>query len=231
MKEACYSRWLTRWIQIFQRIWSGRVTTERRAWELLSLVDQIHLWGVTSFRDSVIRHLDAWHKFGRSCYAEDVGYMNSTPAAGKIIQDGQLHYKMTIMPLPTWTESFSDDACENFETRAATHLQRAFSEVWGRIDSKFPQVQYCGVDACSPGTRLNSKEEAIAHFRDVHGQKEEELALLKRYWGQGVWAEDPDQVEKGAKLKSVHSKKWAARRRLRLRDTSKDGPDPKRRKL
>ncbi|KAL7759383.1 hypothetical protein ACKLNR_009473 [Fusarium oxysporum f. sp. zingiberi] len=62
----------------FQRIWSGRVSTERRAWELLSLIDQIHLWGVTVFRDFVIRHLKPWHEFGKRCYVNDIDFTTSS---------------------------------------------------------------------------------------------------------------------------------------------------------
>ncbi|KAE8415700.1 hypothetical protein BDV36DRAFT_285156 [Aspergillus pseudocaelatus] len=50
-------------VYILQRIWSGRVVTPRKAWEFLSLVDQIHLWGVTDFRNSIINRLNDWHEF------------------------------------------------------------------------------------------------------------------------------------------------------------------------
>ncbi|KAB8214327.1 hypothetical protein BDV33DRAFT_196216 [Aspergillus novoparasiticus] len=50
-------------VYIFQRIWSGRVVTLRKAWELLSFIDQIHLWGVTDFRNTIINRLNDWHEF------------------------------------------------------------------------------------------------------------------------------------------------------------------------
>jgi hypothetical protein len=59
-------------VYVFQRIWSARIVAERKAWELLSLIDQIHLWGVTDHREFVIRYLKPWHEFVEECYARDV---------------------------------------------------------------------------------------------------------------------------------------------------------------
>ncbi|EXL93051.1 hypothetical protein FOIG_13938 [Fusarium odoratissimum NRRL 54006] len=76
----------------FQRIWSGRVSTERRAWELLSLIDQIHLWGVTVFRDFVIRHLKPWHEFGKRCYVNDIDFTTSSSDKRIRIFDESVRY-------------------------------------------------------------------------------------------------------------------------------------------
>ncbi|KAF1808088.1 hypothetical protein P152DRAFT_371413, partial [Eremomyces bilateralis CBS 781.70] len=50
-------------VYVFQRIWSGRIVTEMKAWELLSIVDQIHNWAISEHRAFVLGHLKSWQKF------------------------------------------------------------------------------------------------------------------------------------------------------------------------
>ncbi|OJJ78665.1 uncharacterized protein ASPGLDRAFT_1198086 [Aspergillus glaucus CBS 516.65] len=76
-------------VYVFQRIWSDRVVTMRKAWELLSLVDQIHLWGVTYFRSSIIQCLKQWHEFSRMCYANDVMFLIRMLKTDRFMQDGK----------------------------------------------------------------------------------------------------------------------------------------------
>ena len=57
--------------QLFRRIWSGCIETERGAWELLALMDQINDWAITTFRDFVIHHLEEWHKYCDANYLFD----------------------------------------------------------------------------------------------------------------------------------------------------------------
>ncbi|KAL5607182.1 hypothetical protein FOBRF1_007679 [Fusarium oxysporum] len=83
----------------FQRIWSGRVSTERRAWELLSLINQIHLWGVTVFRDFVIRHLKPWHEFGKRCYVNDIDFTTSSSDKRiRIFDESMVDHKEILRP-------------------------------------------------------------------------------------------------------------------------------------
>lgn len=53
------------------KIWSGSIETERGAWELLMLVDQIHDWAVKTFRNFVIQHLKPWHRYCDANYLLD----------------------------------------------------------------------------------------------------------------------------------------------------------------
>ena len=53
------------------KIWSGSIETERGAWELLTLVDQIHDWAVETFRNFVIQHLKSWHSYCDANYLLD----------------------------------------------------------------------------------------------------------------------------------------------------------------
>ena len=53
--------------------------TEQKAWELLSLVDQIHEWGVTEHRDLVISHLEEWHEYCSISYARRAQALSNLP--------------------------------------------------------------------------------------------------------------------------------------------------------
>ncbi|EXM24013.1 hypothetical protein FOTG_08948 [Fusarium oxysporum f. sp. vasinfectum 25433] len=131
----------------FQRIWSGRVSTERRAWELLSLIDQIHLWGVTVFRDFVIRHLKPWHEFGKRCYVNDIDFTTSSSDKRIRIFDESDIFCFKLMQVIVWKPEAK-----------AIHLLPYFN---------------CIVGTCSEthlvGYPLGSLEEVHAHLYDFHG--------------------------------------------------------------
>ena len=44
-------------------IWEGNITSKRTAWQLHSLIDQIHAWAVNTFRPCIIASLESWHKY------------------------------------------------------------------------------------------------------------------------------------------------------------------------
>lgn len=218
-------------IQVFQRIWSGRITTEYKAWELLSIVDQIHLWGVTEFRNFVIQHLKAWHEFGKECYARDVDFMNIMPQAGKKVANGKVNFSLPSFPLPRWTEHFTTEARRNFKHRALGHLYEAFLTYWGaHAHFRFPDILDCALEGCSPGRRLATPEEAIAHLRDVHGSDVEDLASLSRHWGRQEWAEPPTELTSNSNSSSTTSSSVVNRRRRRPKSTGSELRRSKRRK-
>ena len=62
---------MSKTVTLFRTIWSGSISTDRKAWELLYLVDQIHHWAKTRFRDFVIQHLKPWHKYCDENYLFD----------------------------------------------------------------------------------------------------------------------------------------------------------------
>lgn len=88
------------------------MTTERTAWELLQIVDQIHIWGATDFRDFVIQHLRPWHELGKTCYVNDIDYINWLRHASAVTADGQVGRKIPKKcgRLPGWTEHVTEDA-------------------------------------------------------------------------------------------------------------------------
>ncbi|KAK0619141.1 hypothetical protein B0T14DRAFT_429225 [Immersiella caudata] len=89
---------------IFQRLWSARVVTERKAWELLSLVDQIHEWGVTHFRDRVIRHLRRWHDFSDASYKKNAEALLTVPEPYVDTETGELIWSLLDPELPDWAD-------------------------------------------------------------------------------------------------------------------------------
>ncbi|KAI5921306.1 hypothetical protein F4810DRAFT_375050 [Camillea tinctor] len=167
-------------VYVFQRIWSDRITTERKAWELLSFVDQIHLWGVTGHRDFVIQHLKEWHEFGRECYADDVHIMNQIPQVGKMVVGNTVQCMMPSFPLPKWTEYFTEEARDDFESRSLGHIYEAFLTFWGDPMHEFPGELHCQLDGCRPGVLLETPDEVVKHLREVHpgdGGEEEQAEL------------------------------------------------------
>ncbi|ENH69415.1 hypothetical protein FOC1_g10011767 [Fusarium oxysporum f. sp. cubense race 1] len=122
-------------------IWSGRVSTERRAWELLSLIDQIHLWGVTVFRDFVIRHLKPWHEFGKRCYVNDIDFTTSSSDKRIRIFDESVRYwfPRPCNELAEWTKHFPPETQLRFRDALGHFLFQANAsyclETRGKSDS------------------------------------------------------------------------------------------------
>ncbi|KAI6365431.1 hypothetical protein MCOR25_005358 [Pyricularia grisea] len=112
-------------------IWNGKVTNERKAWELLSIVDQIHHWAITKHRDFVIRHVREWHEFCEECHRQDAIklWLSSGPykkrhtaAASRARRQG-----LRGLRLADWTEYLGSEAHNKIRRRAieiAQDLQR-----------------------------------------------------------------------------------------------------------
>ena len=90
-------------MQIFQKIWTGTIALERQAWELLSLIDQIHEYATTTFRDFVLRHLKPWHEFCEDNYLLDwkSNYNTGRKRKRTCSEDEDL-------PMPTWVDLLKD---------------------------------------------------------------------------------------------------------------------------
>ncbi|KAF1970805.1 hypothetical protein BU23DRAFT_368284, partial [Bimuria novae-zelandiae CBS 107.79] len=149
-------------VYLYQRIWSGRIANERSAWELLHLVDQIHEWGVTTFRRYVIRHLHAWHSFGRAVWAKDASVLRFT--LGK---DFATCGMTVAFKAPAWAESFGEDFKATLQEKSAKLLTKICIE-----EQPGEAFFRCQVGRCRtenyPGYALFSPEEAIRHYAKVH---------------------------------------------------------------
>ncbi|KFZ13080.1 hypothetical protein V501_03895 [Pseudogymnoascus sp. VKM F-4519 (FW-2642)] len=110
--EDCVSRD----VYIFQKIWSGRVINERSAWELLSLIDQIHEYAVTTFRKYVIEHLHRWHIFLYN------SLLNQDLKCDIFTKTMNGYTSIDPKGLPSWTKSLSTKAKAKLRLRAKESL-------------------------------------------------------------------------------------------------------------
>lgn len=98
---------------------------QRSAWELLSLIDQIHAYAITHFRDYVIQHLRAWHEYCDENYLLDWDSRYNVPRQKKrkrtcVGEEG--------LVLPSWTKSLSSEAQDKIQARAKKSMEKALNE-------------------------------------------------------------------------------------------------------
>ena len=155
--------------QIFQRIWSGCVDELRNAWRLLSLIDQIHEWGVTKHRAFVIRHLTGWHRYCQQSYAHDVNALLSFEPhqwPKSLLQE--------IWTSPDWVKSLPRN-----RGKQKTQMQRRLKEILDAARVNQAQIErreytsqvICQAGRCGKGTYPGfpvSKADATKHVRDFH---------------------------------------------------------------
>ncbi|KAK6832344.1 hypothetical protein RU639_004121 [Aspergillus parasiticus] len=198
-------------VYIFQRIWSGRVVTLRKAWELLSLVDQIHLWGVTDFRNSIINRLNDWHEFGRRCYANDVDFMFRNVGADRFTRDGKEYRGIpeACLQLADWAKHLSEEARGKLRERVISYFHQACPRDLPDLTDNWPAAIACLLDDCgpvgNPGYPIQCKEEMAAHYREVHGEDDDVIADLERLWDEPKEIDNdnnPVQVRKRERLES-----------------------------
>lgn len=164
---------------MFQRIWSGRVTTERKAWELLSLIDQIHLWGATDFRQFVMKHLQPWYAFAEKCYHIDAVLLLRNPGLNLELRDGTVWCQMpsVYVDLADWAQHITDDARDKLQNKLSLHVVEAcvqfrYAEslsIWG-----------CSIDDCASSSislyPIATLEEVIRHLSEIHGIGDADIA-------------------------------------------------------
>ncbi|KAI0399688.1 hypothetical protein F4802DRAFT_588444, partial [Xylaria palmicola] len=160
-------------VYLFQRIWSGRVITERCAWELLYLVDQIHEWGVTDFRDFVIRHLKPWHEFAKKCYVSDFDTMTTFPGHQPKVINGDRHFPVPLDRLPEWTRWLNEKSRSKFQDRAKEvywAAGAAYNPGTRQASDEFSQILCCTLGDCGDGLGfpLTGVQEIYEHLKSFH---------------------------------------------------------------
>ncbi|KAI9041899.1 uncharacterized protein KD926_006445 [Aspergillus affinis] len=194
-KEYAGHEGLSDSVYIFQNIWSGRVMTQRKAWELLCLVDQIHLWGVTDFRDSVMQCVRPWHEFGRICYAHDVSFLSRYLKTDRITHERK---KYQILPeaavkIGDWAQYFTADARKELQKSLSHHFREAYRRDLPAISHNWPASFSCLLDDCgpfgNPGYPLVSKEHLVTHFREIHGEDDAAIASMQSLWDEAEESE------------------------------------------
>jgi hypothetical protein len=174
-------------VQIFQKIWSGRVVNEGTAWELVTLLDQIHLWAVTEFRTFVLEHLRPWHTFCDDNYLLDWDSVYDTSPERK---RKRTYSEDSDLPLPSWTNLLDKPSRLRVQVRAKKSLARAIRERQLRKgkakcsekDSGSEEFHWhCMKDNCySIEPEFESGEAFLNHMRCFHGQTKSQLSSMRR---------------------------------------------------
>jgi hypothetical protein len=119
-------------------------------------VDQIHLWGVTTFRRYVIRHLEAWHRVSRLVWTEDASILRFT-----------LGKDFVVFEMPQWVQNFGDDFKNAMNQKAGKLLTKICLEEQPGEPFVRCLVGRCGTENY-PGYALFSPEEHLRHYAKVH---------------------------------------------------------------
>ncbi|KAI1326130.1 hypothetical protein F5Y16DRAFT_422050 [Xylariaceae sp. FL0255] len=183
-------------VYVFQRVWSGRVANERYAWELLYLVDQIHKWGVTEFRDFVIRHLKPWHEYAKKCYVSDVDIitasLNTSSNEQPVIGPGIRLKIPSQQTLPEWARWITEEHRNKLRIRAKTLLYNAliaYNPKTLQTKDSFRESFTCQLDGCGDrmmGFPLAGEDECVTHLREIHHMtlSNDERNLIKMHYAQ-----------------------------------------------
>jgi hypothetical protein len=170
---------LNKVIQVFQRVWSARVTNERAAWELLSLVDQIHMWAITEFRTFVTEHLKPWHKFCEDNYLYD---WKSAYDVKPELKQMRTYTDSEDLPLPSWVQLLNGPVQRKVQARAKRSLAEALEKHRrrkGKGRCKTDTHLVCYVDECSISREIYTRSAWFDHLRELHQFSENKLAKIK----------------------------------------------------
>ena len=172
---------------MFQKVWSGRVVNEGTAWELIALVDQIHLWAIGEFRTFVLEHLRPWHAFCDENYLLDWDSVYDTVPERKRKRDLS---EDSDLPLPSWASLLNKSAQSNIQAQARESLAQAIKERQlskGKAkcsddsDSDNASNWECRLDTCHPDRpRFESGEAYLHHIRSVHALSKWEVLSMRR---------------------------------------------------
>lgn len=181
-REYAGRKGMSNTVYLFQRVWSGRISTERKAWELLSIIDQIHEWGVTKHRDFVIRHLKPWHCLWRHTVVEDLRM-----ARDELKWDDDFaippNRQLSQWMLPDWTKHFSGGALSKLKLTAGRLMTEALRKYRAEIMSAGSvEVWFCLRNDCNSNSEFTSLEKMVDHFREWHGLDLGHYADLRRSW-------------------------------------------------
>ncbi|KIX09219.1 uncharacterized protein Z518_00298 [Rhinocladiella mackenziei CBS 650.93] len=166
-------------VYLFQKIWSGHVIHEQAARELLSLIDQIHMWAITEYRIFVLEHLRPWHQLCEENYLLEWDSKYDVCAHKK---RKRVCNETEDLMVPDWVADLDERSRCVFQSRAKLSLEEAIRRsrlVKGKylcqeeIDSEWT----CKLDGC--GIEGSSDEALYDHFQRTHGVGDRELALLR----------------------------------------------------
>jgi len=180
VEELAGTEGMSKTVYIFQRVWSARTTNERAAWELLSLVDQIHLWAITEFRTFVTEHLKPWHKFCDDNYLLDWKSVYDVKPELKRMRTCS---EGMDLPLPSWVKLLNEPIQRKVQARAQNSLAEALEKYHHRKGKGRCEIESgwrCGVDQCSTSQETYTSVAFLDHLRDLHHYPEDDLTQIKR---------------------------------------------------
>lgn len=191
---------------MFQRIWSGHVISERAAFELLSLIDQIHLWAITVHRTFVLEHLRPWHELCDKNYLLE---WDSIYDPDELRKRRRVCSEIGDINVPSWVAHLTEPAQRNIQYRAKASLVEALKKEVLR-KSKAPcrenphSLFGCVIDGCT--AEFGSCTAMLDHMQSAHDMEESSLAQIR-------WlvrsSEIKDEVEKRQKQNIMASgKRW-----------------------
>jgi hypothetical protein len=164
-------------LKIFQRLWSGHVTNEDKAFELLSLIDSINLWAITEHQTFILDHLKAWHEScNKNLFLEwdsKFDYNDNKKRRRKCNEDKELN-------LPKWVSYFKEPSQRNIQARAQQSLNQALIDDC-QIRREFESTKAvldCRVDGCEH-KMVPRPPIFVHHYRTVHLLDERELAKMR----------------------------------------------------
>jgi hypothetical protein len=156
------------------------VINERTAWELLTLIDQIHLWAITEFRSFILDHLRPWHNFCEKNYLLDWDSIYDLgPKRKRNISDTE------DLLMPSWVNLLNYTSQQKMQIKAKVSLAKALIErqqQTGKGKGVDFRNWHCVVDErCRlEVNEVFSPAEFQEHLRNSHGYEENDIAGIQK---------------------------------------------------
>lgn len=151
--------------------------------ELLTLIDQIHLWAKTDHRTFVIEHLRPWHE---ACDKNFLLEWKSRYDIEEHLKEERQLNENQDLNVPSWVSRFGEAFQRNIQLRASKTLIGALvthSRIKGKgkavptEDEKDEGVFHCAVDGCTSIIRFSCAW--LDHLETTHGMTQKALAQIR----------------------------------------------------
>ena len=198
--------------------------TEQKAWELLSLVDQIYKWGVTEHRDLVISHLKEWLQYSSEIYARRAEVLKSLPGFYRG-QDGRIFWQLPQWGEVSWAKHFRAARRAELQSMTQAYTVDAYIARFGPHPAGHYRFLLDFLDSC----RQNGQEmEYFPWLPDGPEPQEDELNGEKEHFARDLENIYGEPFQQCLKLSAKSEPTRAPSRAKRPRDQA--GKINKRRK-
>lgn len=187
---------------MFHKVWSGHVVNGDVAWELLSLIDKIHLWALTEFRSFVLDHLRPWHEYCEKNYLLEWDSMYDLGDHTKRMRLGSQSQDLT---LPKWAENFSGPTRQKIQDRAKLSLTNAVEErKVAKGKSPDDEVIEKGWACGDCRIIVDSLEAFWDHLQSEHDYEDYRLAQIRWAYERYGVEQCLNRAKRGANSKGPH---------------------------